>query len=182
MPMIAASTAARLLARAPRRPPCLRSRPAPSRRRRRRPSRSRAARRRAACRRASAAAPAAASPLRTSGSSASTTTVPTTRQICIAASSRLRQIPVIDDADDGGVGRRLGGIERKAASRPRTKNTSSPTPAPTESTATSVRPAGSPDAASGCSTSSLMPSRFASFTRRDDVADDAGELHAGSSP
>src|SRR6185295_3768775 len=36
------------------------------------------------------------------------TTVPTTRAICT-----LRQAPVIDDADDGGVGGRLGGIERK---------------------------------------------------------------------
>src|SRR3954471_21721241 len=38
------------------------------------------------------------------------TTVPTTRQICIVL--RL-DVPVIDDADDGRVGRRLGRIERK---------------------------------------------------------------------
>src|SRR5258708_6255546 len=36
-------------------------------------------------------------------------------------------------------------------------------PAPTESRATSVRPAGSPEAARGCSTSILSPVRFGSF-------------------
>src|SRR5262245_20323953 len=43
------------------------------------------------------------------------------------------------------------------ASLPRTKNTVSPTPAPTASTATSVRPTGLPSGASGCSTINLMP-------------------------
>src|SRR6186997_919196 len=42
-------------------------------------------------------------------------------------------------------------------------NTFSPTPAPTESSATSVRPVASPEAASGWSTSIFSPVRFGSF-------------------
>src|SRR6185436_5499037 len=43
------------------------------------------------------------------------------------------------------------------ASLPRTKNTCSPTPAPTASTATSVRPAGARSGDTGCSSSNLWP-------------------------
>src|SRR5580765_3956564 len=47
------------------------------------------------------------------------TTVPTTRAICIRInhqndSGLLSEVPVIDDADDAGIHRRLGGIKRKA--------------------------------------------------------------------
>src|SRR4051794_18562016 len=55
------------------------------------------------------------------------------------------------------------GWNGKLASFPRTKNTSSPTPAPTESTATSGRPAGLRSGVSGCSTRSLMPTRLSSL-------------------
>src|SRR6267142_6330341 len=55
------------------------------------------------------------------------------------------------------------GWNGKLASLPRTKKTVSPTPAPTASTATSVRPAFDPSAAIGCRTISLMPVRFSSF-------------------
>src|SRR5262249_52308242 len=55
------------------------------------------------------------------------------------------------------------GWNGKLASLPRTKNTSSPTPAPTASTATSGRPAGCRSAVSGCTSSSLIPVRFSSF-------------------
>ena len=54
----------------------------------------------------------------------------------------------------------------------------SPTPAPTESTATSGRPTSSPSAPSGCTSSSLMPSKAGILEGGDDVADDAGDLHA----
>ena len=55
------------------------------------------------------------------------------------------------------------GWNGKLASLPRTKNTVSPTPAPTASTATSVRPAALPSAAIGCSTSSVRPCRLSSL-------------------
>src|SRR6478672_1647749 len=41
------------------------------------------------------------------------TTVPTTFASCMRSPAGSRQIPVIDDADDGGVGGRLGRIERE---------------------------------------------------------------------
>src|SRR5712692_6224371 len=43
------------------------------------------------------------------------------------------------------------------ASLPRTKNTSSPTPAPTESAATITRPTGSRDEDIGCTSSNVTP-------------------------
>src|SRR5688500_6497722 len=55
------------------------------------------------------------------------------------------------------------GINGKLASFPRTKNTISPTPAPTASTATSVRPTGPPSAPIGCRTSSVRSRRFSSL-------------------
>src|SRR5688572_21301912 len=55
------------------------------------------------------------------------------------------------------------GWNGKLASLPRTKNTVSPTPAPTASTATSVRPTALPSAAIGCSTSSVLFARFSSL-------------------
>src|SRR5258707_13313206 len=55
------------------------------------------------------------------------------------------------------------GWNGKLASLPRTKNTSSPMPAPIASTATSGRPAGWRSAASGCTSISLIPTRFSSF-------------------
>ena len=58
----------------------------------------------------SAAARAAAWRPRTCGASAWTTTVPMTRAICMSS----LDVPVVDDADDAGVDRRLDGIERKA--------------------------------------------------------------------
>ena len=69
------------------------------------------------------------------------------------------------------------GWNGKLASLPRTKNTSSPTPAPTESTATSGRPAGLASGVSGWTMSSVMPARFSSLRVDDDVADDACQLH-----
>src|SRR5688572_26106407 len=97
------------------------------------------------------------------------------------------------------------GWNGKLASLPRTKNTVSPTPAPTESTATSVRPASWPSAPIGWRMSSLVLSKPGSLrvattspiTRasctallRDvDVVDDADDggvdrhvLHAGGHP
>src|SRR3954454_5663764 len=41
------------------------------------------------------------------------TTVPTTFASCIRTRAGSRQVPVIDDADDRGVGGRFGGIERE---------------------------------------------------------------------
>src|SRR5688572_3210819 len=55
------------------------------------------------------------------------------------------------------------GWKGKLASLPRTKKTVSPTPAPTASTATSVRPAALPSAASGCRMSSVLDARFSSL-------------------
>src|SRR6267142_428925 len=55
------------------------------------------------------------------------------------------------------------GWNGKLASLPRTKNTSSPTPAPTASTATNGRPAGSPSGVSGWTMSSVMPARLSSL-------------------
>src|SRR6185503_12789962 len=55
------------------------------------------------------------------------------------------------------------GWHGKLASLPRTKNTRSPTPAPTESTATMGRPTSSPSAPIGCTSSSLMLSRLGSL-------------------
>src|SRR5688500_3331 len=55
------------------------------------------------------------------------------------------------------------GKNGKLASLPRTKNTVSPTPAPTASTATSVRPTAVPSAAIGCSTSNVRLARFSSL-------------------
>src|SRR6185295_8651362 len=50
------------------------------------------------------------------------------------------------------------------ASRPRTKNTCSPTPAPIESSATSVRPVARRSGVTGWSTRSLWPTSAASLT------------------
>src|SRR5687767_8124457 len=55
------------------------------------------------------------------------------------------------------------GYHGKKASLPRTKKTVSPTPAPIESSATSARPTAAPSAPIGCTTSSVMPSRFGSL-------------------
>ena len=188
MPMIAASTAA-AFGRAPRPPPCLRSRPAPSRRRRRRPNRSPAAPTPRGCvverqRLHEQQLRAFELPVllgRDDGADDSA--------ICMSLMHVLTprhgslDVPVIDDADDR---RRRPAARRdrtgNAASRPRTKNTCSPTPAPTESSATSVRPAGCRRTrrAAGARAAS-SPTRFASLTVDDDVADDAGELHRQAS-
>src|SRR5687767_1249640 len=55
------------------------------------------------------------------------------------------------------------GWNGKLASLPRTKNTVSPTPAPTASTATSVRPTAVPSAVIGCTTRSVRLARFSSL-------------------
>src|SRR5262245_34742752 len=56
------------------------------------------------------------------------------------------------------------GRNGKEASRPRTKKTCSPTPAPTASTATSVRPAGVLSGATGWRTNSLWLASAGSFS------------------
>src|SRR5262245_8139361 len=61
-------------------------------------------------------------------------------------------MPTIPASTGGSTGKK-----GKLASFPRTKNTSSPTPAPTASTATSGRPTGSRDGARGWTSSSLRP-------------------------
>src|SRR3989338_5190361 len=55
------------------------------------------------------------------------------------------------------------GENGKLASLPRTKNTSSPTPAPTQSTATTGRPAGWRSGVKGCTSRSVAPVRFSSL-------------------
>src|SRR5436190_11286802 len=55
------------------------------------------------------------------------------------------------------------GCHGKPASLPRTKNTVSPTPAPTESTATSGRPTSAPSAPIGCTSISLRLSKLGSL-------------------
>src|SRR5687767_9670702 len=55
------------------------------------------------------------------------------------------------------------GKNGKLASLPRTKNTVSPTPAPTESTATSGRPTSFPSTPIGCTSSSVVPSNAGSL-------------------
>src|SRR5262249_1933587 len=74
------------------------------------------------------------------------------------STSQWSTIPTIPASTGGSAG-----WNGKLASLPLTKNTSSPTPAPTESTATSGRPAASRAGVSGCTSSSLIPVNCSSF-------------------
>ena len=74
------------------------------------------------------------------------------------------------------------GWKGKLASLPRTKNTCSPTPAPTASTATSGRPAGSSFGGQGLHEQQRDAVERIRLPCRDDVADDAGELHGTTRP
>ena len=70
---------------------------------------------------------------------------------------------MVHNPDDGGIGGRLGGIERERGFAAADEEDVLPHAGADRIEATSVRPTGSPDTVSGCSTSSLVALRFASF-------------------
>ena len=92
------------------------------------------------------------------------------------------RVPVVDDADDRGVGRRLGGIERKrglAAADEEDVLANAGADRIERDERAAGRLAGRRRAAGARAASIAV--RFASFDRRDDFADDARELHCASS-
>src|SRR5436190_2563110 len=80
------------------------------------------------------------------------------RELHHSSTSHLSTMPTIPASTGGSAGKK-----GKLASLPRTKNTSSPAPAPTASTATRGRPAGWRSADSGCTSSSVSPVRLSSL-------------------
>src|SRR6188508_2660859 len=131
------------------------------------------------------------------------TTVPTTRQICISATSyqlpatsyqlpasgfrfpnfqisksHLFQIPVVDDADDGGVGGRLGRIEREGSLTAAHEEDVLPDPGADRIERDQGAARRLARSRERLQYEHLEPREIGVFHDRDDFAEDAGEMHA----
>src|SRR5260221_4379085 len=127
------------------------------------------------------------------------TTVTTTRQICISATSfqlpvssfqlpdfqipksQLFQIPVVDDADDGGVGGRLGGIEGKRGLTPAHEEDVLPDAGPDRIERHERAAGGFARGRERLQDEHLEPGEAGILHRRHDFTQHPGELH-GASP